>query len=395
MKILIVFIDMLRPNMMNSFNPKVKRFELDDELEKIGGTIYNNCFTPSPDTPRSLACFWSGLNPHINGCDKRIKYPKFYLDSRNENMLQLLKNKNYSFNFFININKRRSGVLPDGFEDIGYHNEDLNLEKYLSGIKLEDDSFTFIDLSDFHYTNDDYSHNFLATKKGYERVSSSLKIVQDKINIDNIDLSLIFSDHGHKFDVDIKNQPKYRILDADRTNILMQLRLKNDRGLNFNDKFCSITDFYPTLLELLKVEEKISITGKSLLSNEEIEYIVAEDHFKFLPEINQDLNVWAVIIKDGFYFRTLDNYYYINQENFNKSKEELDLIIEKHSSYFAEYKKEYQVLMYYRDMKKEKGNHTDGTKRFEMNRNKLYLLAYRIINKLILQKRSSIIFKNK
>jgi len=384
---------MLRPNMMNSFNPKIKRFELDNELAKIGGIMYNNCYTPSPDTPRSLACFWSGLNPHVNGCDKRIRYPKFYLDDSNENMLQLLKKKKYSFNFFININKRRSGVLPDGFENEGYQNEDLNLEKYLSGIKLEDDSFTFIDLSDFHYTNDDYTHNFLATKKGYERVASSLKIVQEKIDLDDMDLSLIFSDHGHKFDIDIKKQPKYRILDGDRTRILMQLRLKNDKELNFNNKFCSIIDFYPTLIELLKDEGKTNLAGKSLFSSEETKYIVAEDHFTFLPEINQNLNVWAVIIKDGFYFRTLDNYYYINKDSFHQSKEELDLIIEKHSNYFSEYKKEYQVLMYYRDMKKEKGKHTDGTNRFEMNSSKLYSLAYRIINKLILQKRSSLLFK--
>src|SRR3989338_5821760 len=78
MKILIIFVDMLRPDMLQVLNSAVAKGPLDEELEKIGGTLYRNCFTQAPDTARSLACVWSGKYPYKNGCDKRIKNPKFY-----------------------------------------------------------------------------------------------------------------------------------------------------------------------------------------------------------------------------------------------------------------------------------------------------------------------------
>ncbi|UJF33216.1 hypothetical protein [Paenibacillus hexagrammi] len=60
MKILSVFIDMLRPNLMNVHNHEVPEHELDRFFRQLGGTLYTNCYTPAPDTARSMACFWSG-----------------------------------------------------------------------------------------------------------------------------------------------------------------------------------------------------------------------------------------------------------------------------------------------------------------------------------------------
>lgn len=74
MKILFVFTDMLRPNLLKSYNSKIKnKGPLDDFIESFGGTLFKNCYTPAPDTPRSLGCLHSGLYPNKNGCDTRIR----------------------------------------------------------------------------------------------------------------------------------------------------------------------------------------------------------------------------------------------------------------------------------------------------------------------------------
>jgi len=80
MKVLLVFIDMMRTDLLSVYNQNVKdKTSFDLLLEKIGGCIYTNCYTPAPDTPRSLACLQTGLHPYFNGCNTRIKWPKYYV----------------------------------------------------------------------------------------------------------------------------------------------------------------------------------------------------------------------------------------------------------------------------------------------------------------------------
>ena len=55
MRILTVFIDMIRPNELPLFNKNILiKNPLDDTLKKLGGTQYD-CFTPGPDTPSQFS----------------------------------------------------------------------------------------------------------------------------------------------------------------------------------------------------------------------------------------------------------------------------------------------------------------------------------------------------
>ena len=78
MKILLCFIDMLRPDLLNLYGNRFVS-QVDLFFEKLGGTVYRNCYTPGPDTPRSTACILTGCYPKKNGCDARVKYPKYFL----------------------------------------------------------------------------------------------------------------------------------------------------------------------------------------------------------------------------------------------------------------------------------------------------------------------------
>ncbi|MBI4215154.1 MAG: hypothetical protein HY602_00310 [Parcubacteria group bacterium] len=363
MKILIIFIDMLRPEMLHVVNRTREKGPLDEEFEKIGGTLYRNCFTPAPDTARSLACVWSGKYPYKNGCDKRIKYPGFFLKNEGKNILEILSEQGFDLSFFSNPNEKRNGVFPPGFNSIGTHNPDLNLEKFLQGLEIKDKSLLYVSLPDFHWAMDDFDYYPRFAKRGHQKVASSLRIIGKNLNIDDFDHLFIFSDHGFKLRSELKKGPAYLFLNKDRTNNFLLHKKKTDRGLTVSERFSSVLDLYPTLCEIVGAPVAESIDGISLFSEKEQEFLVVEDHSSFAPQINQTINLWAVIKKGGIYYRTLDSHYFENSAAFSESPEELDNLISRHSPFFAEYRKEHEVLEYYRTTVLDKSFYNDGSRR--------------------------------
>lgn len=82
MKILMLFVDMLGADYLNIGNKRCRSGSMDRLLESLGGTFFERCYTPAPDTPRSSACMWSGVYPKENGCNNRLKYPGRYLQTK-------------------------------------------------------------------------------------------------------------------------------------------------------------------------------------------------------------------------------------------------------------------------------------------------------------------------
>ena len=199
MKILVVFVDMIRANRLSLFNNDIKsKTQLDNEFEQLGGTIYTNFYSECPDTPRAMASFISGKLPYQNNCDLRTKWPRYFLESETNIFDQLIK-KDYELNFFSNPNERKTGMFSKNISDLKIHNNNYDLDGYLKKIRLKNNHFVFISLPDFHWAIDDYGANKFGEKKGYKIISSNLKIIFNNLNKDSFDHIFIFSDHGFKF----------------------------------------------------------------------------------------------------------------------------------------------------------------------------------------------------
>lgn len=363
MKVLMIFMDMLRTDMLHVMSRSAAKGPLDDEFEQLGGMLYRHCYTPAPDSARSLACVWSGKYPYKNGCDKRIKYPGFFLKKDGKNILEILSEQRFNLYFFNNFNESRNGILPPGFSSRGTHNADLNLGKFLQGITFEENSFVFISLTDLHWILDDFDYYSFFVKKGHQKLSNSLRIIRNNLNIDDFDHVFIFSDHGFKLRREFKQEPAYKLLNKARTNTFLLHKKKSDRGLTYSDRFCSVLDLYPTLCDIVGETQPDDLDGISLFSEKERPFLVAEDHTSFAPHVNQTINLWAVIKKEGIYYRTLDAHYFENRGSFSESPEELDNIIAQRSPFFTEYRKENEILEYYRTMVQERSFYTDGSTR--------------------------------
>ena len=178
---------------------------------------------------------------------------------------------------------------------------------------------------------------------------------------------LIFSDHGFKFSHEVKVDPDFMLINEDRTNTVLIHRQKYDDKLVVNDKLCSLTDIYPTFQEILGDKSY----GFSLLQDNERDYVVIEDHIKFLPEVNQNLELWGVVNKASIYIRTLTEAFLIDRKSHNVVSgviEYFDLILESESSY-KKYKTEHErIFVYSSNLQKLVGN--DYEKLYDFRRNK-------------------------
>ena len=79
MKILIIFLDSVRPSRLGNFNKSLKKNSFDNFINSLGGNLYTNAFTPGPDSPRSTSAFLTGVHHSKNGCNTRLKWPGYYL----------------------------------------------------------------------------------------------------------------------------------------------------------------------------------------------------------------------------------------------------------------------------------------------------------------------------
>lgn len=365
MKVLTIFIDMIRPNRLSSFNEEIHNTTpLDDAFRELGGTCYKNCFTPAPDTPRAIATFLTGMDAYENGCDTRLKWPQYFLKKELKTVFDLFLEKKYKVDIFSSPQERENGLFPEHILNMNIHNKDLNMDQYLSELELEDDHCVFISIPDYHWAFDDFGYSTRGEKLSYREVKKAFDIVFNNLNKDDFDHIFIFSDHGFKFAAEWKVEPKSYLLNEDRTNVLMIHRSKGQNSQVMNDKLCSIADFYATYEDILGDDRR---SGISLLSEDERNYVIAEDHINFTPEINQNIELWALITKDYVYIRELSKATLIERQTRNMKSEivtEYDAILASNSS-FGVYIDEYQKIFAYERNIFAKTYYVGGAKRME------------------------------
>ena len=391
MKILFLFCDMLRANLLRTFNDDIKQNgPVDDLLEKIGGTAFRNCYTPGPDSPRSLACLYSGLYPKKNGCNTRIKWPKFYLKHDVTTLLDLLSSCNFKLFLSAPEKREQTGCFPPRLPpEINIYHSNYDMK---NALKLEwekdRDLFSFITLVDYHCAIDDYGAGPLGDHWGQKHISNYLSEFFTDFEVDLFDFTFIFSDHGCKLASERKEEKKLFLTNDDRTKIVMFVRRKGDKGIEKNDKLTTIMDIYPTIQDILETGNKADCDGISLFDENGHDNIVIEDHRDFNVTLDQVLENWAVRTKDYFYFASLEEKALFKVISPNKYEEilepDVDLIdrlekqIEIKSCSYRENKKQYGILKYYAEMSTSREAYSDGEDRIQNARSPSWRLKRKI-----------------
>ena len=290
---------------------KTLGFTKENELAKlfsaIGGEYYTNCFTPSPDTTRSLAAAFSGSPSHENGCSTRIRFARHFLKEGIDDMFSEMIRSGYKVNIFHEPEERDLGIFPTTVYSNCYLHEDYNLEKYIQVIKDDRSSnrCDYIGISDFHQVYNDYGYNQRGARKALAQITKTLRMVVNRIDINSYDHCFFFSDHGFRISGDLFNPAIY--LGEERTNVVMLHRTKSDTGLRLNNKLCSIMSLCASICNL--VNSKAKQCDFPLWDKREIEHIVVQDHFNYQPRVMQNIDYWGVIKKEKIYSRTLQDAY--------------------------------------------------------------------------------------
>ena len=385
MRVLVVFVDMIRPNRLSTFNNKIKAdTPLDKSFKEIGGTFYSNCFSQGPDTPRGMATFSTGKIPHRNGCDARVKWPRYFLNKELKTIYDLFDERGYEMTFFSNPNERETGIFPEHISKMDIHNHDYDLDKYLSNIKLKKNHFVFVGLPDFHWSFDDRGFTTHGEREAYKDIKKSYNLIFKNFNKDEFDHIFIFSDHGFKFTHEYKREPNYLLLNEDRTNILMIHRRKGEEKIKYDNRLCSIADVYPTLQDILA--EKIS-DGISFLSENEREYVIVEDHLNFAPSVNQNIEIWSIVRKDTIYIRTLESGYILdrNSRKIEVAIDQKNDDILKGESSFGKYIEEYDQAFKYREFIFKQTTYMHGGERV---RSSILMKYLRVLKDIIFERRN-------
>ncbi|MCE7556866.1 hypothetical protein [Aliivibrio fischeri] len=365
MKVLTIFIDMIRANRLSTFNSEIKLdTPLDTAFKELGGTVYNNCFTEGPDTPRGMSSYFTGVSSVNNGCNTRLKWPKFFLDNSIDTVFDIFDNKNYKLDLFSSTSERETGLFPFKIDQRNIHNKSNDLREFLDDVKLEDDHFLFISIPDYHWAFDDFGYTKIGEKKSYEVTKNVWDIVFEYFDKDDFDHIFVFSDHGFKFSAERKKQQNKMMLNDDRTNSIMLHREKHVNTLSTNNKLCSLSDLFPTYQDILGLDID---RGISLLSDNEKEYIVIEDHINFAPSLNQNIELWAVVTSKSIYIRDLDEGVLFDRKSRNTQNviiPEYDDILLKESS-FDQYLDEYKKIFLYKKniSSKSKSKYMNGINR--------------------------------
>ena len=361
---------MIRANRLSTFNPNIKiDTPLDTAFKELGGTIYTNCFTPGPDTPRGIATFLTGIEPYKNGCNTRLKWPRSFLNKNLTTVFDIFLEQNYKLDLYSSLNERTVGLFPEHISKMDIFNKDHDLDKYLNNITLEDKHFVFIGIPDYHWAFDDLGYTKQGEKESYKITKDVYDLIFKRFDKDDFDHIFIFSDHGFIFNYEMKKYPREFLLNDDRTNIILLHHQKHQNKIKISDRLCSLADIFSTYQHILNIK----IThGISLLSEKERDYVISEDHSNFMPSVNQNIELWSLTTKEHIYIRTLEKAVLINRKS-KKIDYQIniiyDQILEDNSSYGAyadEFKKSFQYIKF---IKLDSNNKYNNNKlRFKKNK---------------------------
>lgn len=299
MRILVVFIDMLRPDLCRTFEPTSEGGPIDGFFDELGGTAFRRAFTPSPITSRSIASFWTGLYPSAAGSARLTHWPRDFIPDEIPTIFSTFDAAGYSLHCFLNRNEKAYGLLPSNWHERVHLNDSYDLGQFASEIPKRDKQLVFVSLLDVHWFMTDHGYtneNFVASQKIPVR---ALANADRSMPFDEFDHIVIFSDHGFE-EGQWFHCPWEKRLARSKTGIALFWKHKGQRGLSADNHLRSIVDIAPTLCEVAGLRLGPS-DGLSLFGTHGHEYIVHEDTFDLAASgIHAEPDLWGATFRDGY-----------------------------------------------------------------------------------------------
>lgn len=358
MKVLVVFIDMTRVDHLSLFNNKLDDTPIDRFLKGLGGVLYTKCYSPSPDTPRSLACMQTGLYPYHNGCDTRIKWPKFFVKDEITTIWDHAVSLGYRVNLCCNKHEVDTGFFKY-IPDDNIH-EYYDPESFVKEGDFCDNSLSFIGIPDVHEAVNDWGATDSALRRGYAIVGNYFQRYLTSHFIEQFNYVFFFSDHGLAMESErIKYKSKLDLLDDGRNNLLMFCHKKGTKGIITDNRLSTIMDLYASIEEI--IGGKDFRHGISFFCDKKRKMLHIEDHSDFSVRPDIMISLWRVL-SDTFDVRT-DTRTKIEVTGNNLDMSVIESYLNEYSPMYSYLKKSNKILDYYQEINKPQLNYFEGSKR--------------------------------
>ena len=355
MRVLVIFCDMLRANKLSVYNSKIEcKTPFDDLLLNLGGTLFTRCFSPAPDTPRSLACLYTGLMPKENGCSKRIHWPRYYLNKNCTTIFDRFEDANINVHTNISPAEVKTGMLPErANEFVKNYGSFQNLLANKSAILADKNSLTFLNLQDYHIAIDRLRSSSFSDRFGQRKLVEIIKLFFKAVPASHFDEIIIMSDHGCMLNGDCHDRNGLDYIGNDRSQIVLFNSFRGASRLKFDDTLMSICDVSNVILHPfgLPLLNKLSFEQASQGRN----HVAVEDYQPVNIGSSSVPCLWRVIGQEFDYYTNLVNERIVKKGSCSLSEAQIKLsalsILNSETAHFTIQSRELEILQYYEKLK--------------------------------------------
>ena len=370
---------MVRVDHLSLYNNTAKITPLDEYFRNVGGTIFGRCYTPSPDTPRSWACVQTGLLPSFNGCDTRIKWPRYFINEGLSTIWDHAAEKGFKVNLCCNKHAIETGMFR--FKESESIKITDSVEDFIQ-CDFSDNSISCIGNQDLHWAVNDFCATEYGLKKGFSVIGDYFTKFINEVFISQFDYVFYYSDHGLAMENErIRYKSSLDLLNDGRNQLLMFCHRKGDDSIQYDNRLASNLDLFSTLEELIGGEDMRQ--GYSLLEEKKRTITHIEDHSVFSVRPDIMLSIWRVI-SDDFDIRT-DTRVFINKDGSPASPTLIEDYLYEFSPTYAYLKKSNQILKYYKELSSPQPRYFEGSRR--INKRLAFIIkAFYKIRRILLSK---------
>jgi len=296
MRILIIFIDAIRVDKLSLYNSNIKQDTLIDKfIRRIGGEIFVNCFTSSPDTYRSLASLFTGLLSWESECNSYSK-PLGGFGNNYRTIWDVASENNFKIDIF--HSQLEKYIFPKRFQK--YISKEINIKNFKNNLIIEDKHIVWIGLNDFRHSCYYSKYYYKKVDENLQKLGKVFEIINQDF-VEKFDHVFFFSDHGILFDKEFlfleDKKQKFQILDHRRTHLLAIYRNKyNGNDISINNSLCYLSDFYKFIINLIKYNKQSKIQNR--------EYLICEDMDFSTMDLASKPSIFSLITKDYIYIRS-------------------------------------------------------------------------------------------
>ena len=298
------FADMLRANLLFSDADARIRNPLEQLLAQLGGTLFSNCITSAPDTPRSMGIFFSGQSPSSNGLNRRSMWPGPFLSPSTEVLFGRVIEAGHPLKIVAQSVEAAGLLFPS---EIQAHATFFASPEQLAAQRGPNEplEITFVQSNSYHDVVSARAGHKSAHLEGCRILAEEIQNALDSLALGPGDQFVLFSDHGCKLSNDGYGLHEY--INRDRSQVAFYHSDFSNGSMKANDGLFAMEDIHFVVSKLLQdaLNDEAAVMPISLTIPKTRELVHVEDHAAFSTNIGDPTRRWAVFSEDFEYFESL------------------------------------------------------------------------------------------